>query len=306
MTDNTHNGEISLVELIQIWWEAKWIILGSAVVSGAVAALVTLMIPDQYRARAVLAPAGDMSPQLPRSLAAQVSSLSGLTLGGVGADATQVALATIKSRSFLVSFVRRHELEVPLIAGKGWDFESQSWIIDPDIYDPAKGQWVRKVSQGRPSAPTDGEIFEKLIEQFEIDYDRATHLVTLTLRSLSPVAARDWAMMMINDLNSEMRTRAEAEASSSITYLERQVAETDIASVRDVFHSLIEDQIRTKMLAAVRQNYAFTVIDPPMLPEMKVFPNRTLICIVVAFAGGLIAAVIVFIARSLRASRSLG
>lgn len=292
--------EIGFAELLLLWWRNKWLILGAAVVFAAGAAVITLMIPNHYRTRAVLAPAADAASQMPRSLAAQISSLGGISLGGVGADSTQVAMATLKSRSFLVSFVRRHELEVPLIAAKGWDFESGSWILDRAIYDPGTGKWLREPNLRRSGQPTDGEIFQKFSEFLEVDHDRATNLVTIRLTSLSPVAARDWASLLIRDLNAEMREKAKAEAAASIAFLQQEVSQTSIAAIRDVLNGLIEEQYKARVLAEVRPNFAFSVIDEPILPEVKIFPNRTLICIAAAFFGAAFSAFVILLLRIFR------
>lgn len=294
------DDEIGIAELIMLWWRKKWLILGAAFLFAAVAAVITLMIPNHYRTRAVLAPAADATSQVPRSLAAQFSSLSGISLGGVGADATQVAMATLKSRSFLVSFVRRHGLEVPLIAAKGWDFESGTWILDRAIYDRETGKWLREPTVLRSAEPTDGELFEKFADSLEVDHDRATNLVTLRLTSLSPVAARDWASFLIRDLNAEMRAKAKSEAAASIAFLQQEVSQTSIATIRDVLNGLIEEQYKARVLAEVRPNFAFSVIDEPILPEIKIFPNRTLICIAATFFGAAFSAFVILLLRVFR------
>jgi LPS O-antigen subunit length determinant protein (WzzB/FepE family) len=96
--------------------------------------------------------------------------------------------------------------------------------------------------------------------------------------------------MLIDDLNRELRIRAIAEATSSIEFLNAEIEKTEIASMRETLFYLIEEQMRTRTLAEVRKSYAVSVIDPPMLPEEKIFPIRWLICLAAAVLGGFLAA----------------
>lgn len=299
----TIDDDVNLGQVLHGLWRARlWIGL-TGLAAGLVAVVVTLAMPDVYRSVAVLAPASDPTQSVPKSLAAQVSGLTGLALGGSSVDSTQATLATLKSRAFLVAFVRRHQLEVPLMAAEGWNREQQTWIVDPAIYDEASQRWVRSPQPPRGAEPSDGEIYDVLADDIEVKFDRATGLITVTLDSISPVAARDWLATMITDLNAEMRSRAIEEATSSMSYLERQVQATDVASIRSALSRIIEEQLRTRMLAEVRPSYAVTVIDPPALPELKIAPIRSVICVAAAVLGALLAALVVLTVNALSGGR---
>jgi uncharacterized protein involved in exopolysaccharide biosynthesis len=294
------SDDIDLAGLFALWWRAKWTIVITGVSAAAVAAVVTLMIADVFRTQTVLAPSSDISNALPVSLAAQVSSIAGLALGTPTSDPVQVAIATLQSRRFLVSFVRQHELVVPLIAGGGWDHERRQWEINDRIYDVESHSWVREATAWQPSQPTDEEIFEIMDENLDVSLDRATGLVTMTFKSRSPVAARDWAAMMIDDLNAELRARAIEEATSSIAFLNAEIGKTEIATMRESLYRLVEDQMKKRVLAEVRKNYAVSLIDPPMLPEEKIFPIRWLICLGAALLGGILAAIALVVQDAIR------
>lgn len=300
------DDDVSILQLIAVLWKAKWVIAATGMLAGLASVGVTLGMPNVYRSEAVLAPAADSTQSTSRSLAAQVSSLAGLSIGGLSADSTQVTLATLKSRSFLVSFIRRHKFEVPLIAGVGWDDDQLVWKIDPRLYDVRGAKWVREPDSPRGGDPSDEEIYSALKESIEVGFDRATGLISVSLSLYSPVAARDWLSMMIVDLNFEMRRRAIDEASSSINYLEKQIQATEVASMRETLYRLVEDQLRDRTLAEVRESFAVTVIDPPALPEEKVSPIRSLICLAVSLLGALVAALVVLTVNAVRSGRSAG
>ncbi len=56
-----------------------------------------------------------------------------------------------------------------------------------------------------------------------------------------------------------------------------------------MIYQLIESQTRILMLADVREDYRFQVIDPSYVPEARVSPNRMMIIILGTLAGGLFA-----------------
>jgi len=62
-----------------------------------------------------------------------------------------------------------------------------------------------------------------------------------------------------------------------------------------VFYDLIESQTRVSMLADVRDEYVFQVVDPAMVPDEKVAPRRSLIAVLGTLLGGMLGVVIVLV-----------
>jgi LPS O-antigen subunit length determinant protein (WzzB/FepE family) len=62
-----------------------------------------------------------------------------------------------------------------------------------------------------------------------------------------------------------------------------------------ILYDLIESQQNKKMLASVKDEYAFKTIDPPIAPEKKYSPNRPLILVLFTLLGGFFAVLIVLI-----------
>ena len=58
------------------------------------------------------------------------------------------------------------------------------------------------------------------------------------------------------------------------------------------------------MLANAQQEYVFKTIDPAVIPEEKVSPNRSLIIVLATLMGGITGALIVFIGSYVQPSRT--
>ena len=60
----------------------------------------------------------------------------------------------------------------------------------------------------------------------------------------------------------------------TIKYLQEKANSTQVSDLKQLFYSMIQAHTRTTMLAEVRDDYAFKVLDPAILPRSKDSPNR--------------------------------
>ena len=58
---------------------------------------------------------------------------------------------------------------------------------------------------------------------------------------------------------------------------EEQINNTNVSDLKQLFYGMIESQTSKAMLAEVRSEYAFRVIDPAIAPELKNSPFRAFI-----------------------------
>ena len=75
--------------------------------------------------------------------------------------------------------------------------------------------------------------------------------------------------------NERLRARAIDEATRNIAFLNAQIPQTSVVEVQHAIYNLIESETKTLMLANVRKEFAFTVIDPAVPPERKYRPKRS-------------------------------
>lgn len=115
--------------------------------------------------------------------------------------------------------------------------------------------------------------------------DNTTGFVTLSIDHVSPFIARDWAELMIYEINEQFREVDLEIAQSLITYLNNQIAMTTAVEVREVLAKLLQDQIQSSMLTEAYQDYVFSLLDPPIAPEFYNSPSRALIIILGTILG---------------------
>ena len=288
--------EIDLRELFATLWAGKWLIIAVTFLFAAGGVAYALYKPNIYQASVLLAPANDEGGA--KGLSGQLgglASLAGINLGGGSSNKTVIAKEVLQSRAFLGDFIHRHELSVPLMATTGWDQKSQSWIYDREIYNPDAGQWLND-DEGNTLKPTDWDLVKAFKEShLSVNENSDNGFITVAIKSLSPLAAKQWVQWLIEDINERIRRDDVADAESRINYLKEKLNETNIAGMQQVFYQLIENETRTVMLANAQQEYVFKTIDPAVVPQEKSGPKRALIAMLAVLLGGMLGVFIVLI-----------
>lgn len=301
MENNVYNvhqtdDEIDLRELFGILWAEKWLILGITAAAAISAVVVSLLMTEIYRAEVTLAPAdteqgaGGLMSQL-----GGAAALLGVNVGGGSGDSVSTALAILQSRQFIGRFIDDNNLLVSLFASR-WDKNERTSMVDGEIYNVDTGEWLLE-----DGAPTEQEAYRAFSEIMSVTApNRDTGIVTVTINWHNPVEAADWVNKLISGLNQEVRARDVREANSAINYLRQQLETTQLVDMQRVFYQLIESQTRITMLADVRDEYVFRVIDPAVVPDRKSAPRRALIVVIGTMTGGLFALMLVFMRRMFR------
>ena len=291
----------SFREFIVLSWRYKWFVIGLTGVFAVLAVWIALSIPNQYKSEVTLTPSEEQQGGGLAALANQfgsLASLAGINLQGKGTDKTLLALEMFRSRQFLMSFIDRHDLLVPLLAAKEWDQATDTLVINPEIYDEAAKKWVRVVSPPKQQIPTLFEAYEAFRELIVVNRDQKTGIVKISLTYYSPKLARDWLSLLVADLNDYIRKQDLAESDRSVEYLQQQINQTEVAELKNVFFQLIQEQIKTAMLAKAREEYVFKTVDAALVPERKSKPIRSIMVLVITFIGGLFSIFLVHVRQA--------
>ncbi|MCR8913707.1 LPS O-antigen length regulator [Marinobacter panjinensis] len=299
-TGHYPDDEIDLRELFATLWSGKWIIILITVLFAAGGVAYALYKPDIYQANALLAPAdGDSGGRLGGQLGS-LASLAGVNIGSDSSSKTSIAKEVLQSRVFLTDFIHLHELEVPLMATKAWNSRQNQWVYDQEIYNPETGEWGTN-QVGESLQPTNWDLVKKFKQShLSVSENQDNGMVTVSIKSLSPVAAKQWTEWLVKDINEHMRAQDIEEAEASISYLETKLNETNIAGMQQVFYQLIESETRTVMLANAQREYVFKTVDPAVVPQEKSEPKRALIAIIATMLGGMLGVFTVFVRAFIR------
>lgn len=314
MKNDTHNydpqrhsdyqdDEIDLRELFGIIWQGKWWIIAITFVFAVGSVVYSLSLPNIYKSEATLAPTEEASGGGLSQMAGQLgglASLAGVNLGGNSTDKTTIALEILKSRAFIKSFVEKYDILPELMAVEEWN-RGTGLVFNREVYNSDTKEWVREVEPPKQPAPSSWEYVKVFRDQvLQVTKDDTTGLVTIAINHQSPEVAEQWVGWLIEEINNHMRERDIQEAQRSLEYLDKELQNTSLSDMQQVFYELIEKQTQTIMLANVRPEYIFQTLDPAVLPEQKAKPSRALICIIGTFLGGFLSVGFVLIKNIFR------
>ena len=182
------DDEISLLEMLRVLWEHKWLLIGSTLGAGALAAGVTLLMPNYYTATARILPPQQSSS----SAAALLGQLGGLaaaaggSLGGIR-NPNDLYVGMLKSRTVADRLIERFDLKAY------FDEQSQN-LTQKDLADASK------ISAGK-----DG-------------------IISVSVETKDPKLASDLSNAYVEELIRLTGLLAVTEASQRRLFFERQLA----------------------------------------------------------------------------------
>lgn len=288
--------ETDLRELLETLWAGKIKIIVITAIFAIASVTYSLSVSNEYRATTTLVATQQESGTLSGALGqlGGLASLAGVNLDGGNASEAQVAQEIMQSWSFIEGFIKSNNLAVELLAAESWDKASNKLRIDKDIYDSESKKWVsdeKWVSEdGSPSSWT---LFKAFSKRLVMSEDKITGLITVTIEYYSPHLAKQWLDLYVTAINSHMQQRQVSKVNNNIEYLQAQIEKTSIAKMQEVFYTIIEEQIKKKMLAEASPDYAFVAVSPSMVPEERSKPQRALICILGTLLGGMLSVLLV-------------
>ena len=254
---SSEEKEFSFKDLLEAIWINKFLIIIFPLLVGSITALYTLTLPNMYRAEILLA-SSESKSQNTSAASTGLAVLAGVSLQSADTK-TLIAIETLKSRKFISEFLIRHEALPALMAPISWNSEED--ILEVGEYHGSIQQATKRFMA----------IFSA------VKLSRNTPFVLLNIEHISPTQGRDWLEAMVKDLNQFLSERDLAEVENSIKYLQEQINKTNVSDLQQLFYSMIEAQTGKAMLAEVRPEYVFRVIDPAIAPELKYSPYRAII-----------------------------
>lgn len=301
---NQYDDEIDLRELFAVLWAGKVRIIAITAIFTFASVIYALSLPNQYKATVLLAPSQSSSSGLSGALGqlGGLASLAGVSIGGGESNEAQLAQEIMKSWSFIENFIADNNLSVEVYAAQDWDKESNKLHIDQDIFDTTTNTWLVEDDSGQLGPPNSWELYESFSERLAVSEDKKSGLISVSLEYYSPRLAKQWLDLYITAINKHMQERQMIKVSRNIEYLKAQIEKTEIAGMQEVFYTIIEEQLKSKMLAEASPDYAFTAVSPSMVPEKKSQPKRALICILGVLLGGMLSVLLVLVLHYARKS----
>lgn len=254
-----NQDEINLLDYIQVIAKHKRLILLITAITVISVGLVSMILPRIYEARAVIIPVnrtGETNEGFNKIIPqVGLASLSGSN--------TAEIVSLLKSNIVMENVLRKHNLNSTFF-GK-----------DSEKKDDARKIW-------------DGIRYLKN-RVFTVRDNKKDGIIELSAEFTDPKIASDILNYILSELTDYMSSEAKRVADTNRQYLESLIEKNSDPLIRQKIYALIAKQIETSMLAEVKENFAFKIIDPPKVPDLSIKPrilmNVVLSLIISAFAG---------------------
>jgi len=282
----SHEDEINLLDYWRVLRKRQKLIIRVVVAAVLVTVVISLMMTNIYQAKAVITPitskesgagagVGTLS-----ALALQFGALPGIMLPG-GSSAAEI-VNLLKSNILREKVLERNQL-LPVLFYKEWDAEKKDWkrgiSLNPLVY---VGKLVRAISGGEPQGvrkkdtgvPDVWDGLRELDEIVKVNQNVKENIITITVDYYDPEMAAKMVEYILTALTDHMSSEARRVATINRQYLEEQLVKTADPLIKQKIYNLIAQQLETSMMAEVKENFAFKVIDPPKVPDKKIKPKR--------------------------------
>lgn len=279
-----YGGDVDIGRLIFELWRNKGCFLAIVFAFVLPTVLYLFVASEWFRAEVVLIPSEDGDQWRSTARMGALANLAGIEIGRRNSNEP---IAILQSTEFIRDFIESENL-LPVLFAEKWDFKRASW---------------NEAVRSRPPDWQDGvQLFKKKI--ISVTEHRKTGLVSLRVEWTDPVAAANWANLLVARLNSKMRDRAIEDASVKIDYLNVRLTDTQLVVLRQAMAGLLESELQRLMVAQGNKEFAFRTVDVAIPSKYPVRPARIKI-LATAFLSGLIAATmtILFLRREVVTSK---
>ena len=294
---NINEDQVDIREIFHVLLQGKSIIISVTALASIFAVIFSLLLPNIYESRALLAPTDSSS-----GISGALSSYSGLaSIAGINLPTQDQksnsgkAMMKLNTLSFFENNVMPAIFLPDLMALKSWDFKTNKLIYDESIYNIDTMAWVRDDTGVNQQIPSAQESFRLFQAHVNLSIDTKTSFVTLTVKHQSPYIAKEWAELLIKEINAFYREKDKLESQKSVIYLNAQIVKTNLSEIKYVIAGILQQETQKLTLIEANESYVFDYIDPPAVMEQKIEPKRSLICIIGSILGGILSIFIVLI-----------
>ena len=236
--------------------------------------VISLNLTKIWVADAIVIESSGKSSSADPATASMVAQFAGINLGGGGSDVLMTIKRQLRTKDFFAEMIKDEEFYKEVIAVSGYDEENKRNLYDSDFYDAENSEWITK--------PSFFEAYEKYLTIVTGGFLDEAYREFLIIRAdhRSPISAKNIVDKIVAKINSNKKSDDIAEAENMINYLQLELLKTNQVNLIVAINRLMDNQIKSKMFANVKDDYVVKVIDSPYIPEKRSKPRRTFFVIV--------------------------
>jgi len=301
--------EINLLDYWRVIQKHRKLIGKIVLVTVVLTAVISLFMANIYRGKALITPispkggGGNLS-----ALAQQFGSpagFAGLSLpsSASGTVSLPELVNLLNSNIVREKMIQKYNL-LPVLFYNDWDADKKDWKRGGITLNPLAlvSKAIKLIKPRDPKAPKkkDDDIpdiqdgLRELEDIVGVKQNIKENTITISVDYPDPEMAARMTSYLLEALNDHITGEAKRVAKINREYLEDQITKNSDPIIKQKIYNLVADQIETIMMAEVKENFAFKVLDPPMVPDKKIKPKRTLMVILSLFVSAFIGVFVAF------------
>lgn len=245
----TYEDEINLLDYVKVILRNKMLICSIISIVVIVTIIVSFVMTPVYEAKAVIAPAVKTGEPSGAGLLAAQFGISAPT-----SSSMSEIVNLLKSNVLKEEVIRKHNL-LPVF-------------------------FTERSLRGKSESQKTWKGIRYLQNTLKISPNQKDNSIQVSIQFKDPKIAADIVNYTLLELTDHMSNEARRVADTNKQYLESQIDKTADPFIRTKIYSLIAQQIETAMMAEVKENFAFKILDPPRTPDKKIKPKRTQMAII--------------------------
>ena len=298
----TAEDEINLLDYWRVIWKRRKLIGYIVAVTVVLTAVVSLFMTNIYQAKAVITPIAGKDGTGASSVTAMMAQQFGILQQGP-APGVEI-LNLMKSNIVREKMINKYNL-LPVLFADKWDKGRQAWKQGEGAggFSLNPMSWIGAVAGGisgafhekpagikkQPGIPDVWDGLRELQQIVNVNQNIKENTITITTDFRDPELAVTLTNDLLLTLVDHITDEAKRVAKINKEYLEDQLVKNSDPFIKQKIYALIASQIETVMMAEIKENFAFKIIDPPRVPDKKIKPKRAqmvmLSFVVVLFLG---------------------
>jgi uncharacterized protein involved in exopolysaccharide biosynthesis len=251
--------EINLLDYINILARHKKLIIFTVVIAVTATAIISFLSPRIYEAKAVIMPVAQSQEQ---------SGMSAIALQlGIASNQTSNAselFSLLQSNILMERIIIKNNL-VPVFFGE----DAKGKKENEQIWDGIR--YLKNTIYKARDNKRDG-------------------IIELSVEFKDPEISARILTYILTELTDYMSSEAKRVADTNKKYLESLIDKNSDPLIKQKIYAMIARQIEISMMAEVKENFAFKILDPPRIPDMKIRPRITMnimLSFIMSLIGGI-------------------
>ena len=266
----------------------------------AIGIITSFIFPKSYTSESLLSTVSSSDGRGSSDIANQYGSLAsavGIDIGTAMGGQKDLAIKTIQSRDFLKHLLSNPIIFKGFVASEKYNRSSGELTYNSETLDRfqtfLKGDSQINFKEINPSFDI---LYSKYLIMLGISSQTESNFIKLSVTHISP----KFAQLMLNEIISELNLKAKQEdlikSNRAIEFLTLAIQDTQIQEVRATMSSLLENQLKTQLMANILDEYLLSILDKPHYPIFPSSISRKAIVFIFSFVG-LMLSTLFFIAK---------